>query len=972
MGIVIMASSMFVSSTLAYYSGTADVKKNAWSIVQGEQNQSNGGKIIETEWDKLADTDQNQDGIPDQADNMSPNHEFTKDPAIQNLSNYPAYVFVKVEVPATLVNIDDENGNKQENVIRDLVRIKANTIDDKTNNNIVGIKDNALVTDNASLIPDGNPDTVSSLIQSAAGITPTNNGGYGDGKWILVYANPVEVSERDSERVTDDTTELKSTYIFMYTSILQNGKEDDTDNISKTLFTSMYEPDFSKVAKASTSVDVSGALIQTEDISNGAEALKKLVDDEAIDESNSLWHTTPIIKNDHGILRIASKISPEATIQWYKDGVAVEGATGKELTDAEGGDYTVVVTYPNAVNISSNKVGVAQATLLSGKKFNSKVQSMAENANAKIKTMEFVAEEPDESQYTVKESVASENSEGELYAYLNPTTNDMKIYSPDGGSKHTYKLSNDLSEMFEGMVDATSIDLGDNFDTSNVTDMNNMFCATMDLTSLNLGSKFDTSKVTNMNNMFLQAGYSSTNPLEVDFSKFDGSSVSTADQMFAQSNFKDINLSNFSAPELTSAANMFNKLRGTESVDISNFNANKLTSAEEMFYDSQNLTSIKAKNFGGKSLTNMDYMFGCDSKLTDVDISNMNVENVTDMSSAFFNCLALKEVDLSSFNTKSLTNMGSMFEDCTNLKTIYASSDFDTSHINTGTWVFSGCDSLVGGYGTTFANYYDMGRATGKDIAAAHIDGTELNETLYNKLTSGDTYNKGNVINRRAGLFTAKNSSDAPAYTQATMVTSNDITSLSALLGSAGINTSDIKTIDFVETAPADGTYEKKANIATDGFIWAYYNSADGSLKINSPYNETFKLGNTGYAAAGIFNNMNNVTSIRFGDQFDTSEVTNMIAMFSGMSNLKTIEFGKNFTTSNVTNMVQMFVGCTRLTTIKVSKDFDISKVASSNGMFGGTAALVGGNGTTYRGDHSDASYAHIDTADNPGYFTAN
>ena len=31
---------------------------------------------------------------------------------------------------------------------------------------------------------------------------------------------------------------------------------------------------------------------------------------------------------------------------------------------------------------------------------------------------------------------------------------------------------------------------------------------------------------------------------------------------------------------------------------------------------------------------------------------------------------------------------------------------------------------------------------------------------------------------------------------------------------------------------------------------------------------------------------------------------------------------------------------------------------------------LVGGNGTTYDASHIDTTYARIDTADTPGYFT--
>ena len=38
--------------------------------------------------------------------------------------------------------------------------------------------------------------------------------------------------------------------------------------------------------------------------------------------------------------------------------------------------------------------------------------------------------------------------------------------------------------------------------------------------------------------------------------------------------------------------------------------------------------------------------------------------------------------------------------------------------------------------------------------------------------------------------------------------------------------------------------------------------------------------------------------------------------------------------------------------------------------MFTNCTSLVGGNGTTYNSNMDGITYARIDTADNPGYFT--
>ena len=55
----------------------------------------------------------------------------------------------------------------------------------------------------------------------------------------------------------------------------------------------------------------------------------------------------------------------------------------------------------------------------------------------------------------------------------------------------------------------TSLDLGEKFDTSNVTNMSWMFDSTgyTAMTNLDLGNNFDTSSVTNMTYMFYYTGY---------------------------------------------------------------------------------------------------------------------------------------------------------------------------------------------------------------------------------------------------------------------------------------------------------------------------------------------------------------------------------------------------------------------------------------------------------------------------------
>ena len=75
--------------------------------------------------------------------------------------------------------------------------------------------------------------------------------------------------------------------------------------------------------------------------------------------------------------------------------------------------------------------------------------------------------------------------------------------------------------------------------------------------------------------------------------------------------------------------------------------------------------------------------------------------------------------------------------------------------------------------------------------------------------------------------------------------------------------------------------------------------------------------------------------------------------------------------------MQGMFYQCGKLKTI-YAKQYDettntgwtTSAVTSSDGMFELSPNLTGGNGTTYNSSYIDATYARIDTEEEPGYFT--
>ena len=144
----------------------------------------------------------------------------------------------------------------------------------------------------------------------------------------------------------------------------------------------------------------------------------------------------------------------------------------------------------------------------------------------------------------------------------------------------------------------------------------------------------------------------------------------------------------------------------------------------------------------------------------------------------------------------------------------------------------------------------------------------------------------------------------------------------------------------------------------------------------------------------GMFYNCKSLTSLDVSN-FDTSSVTNMLTMFNNCCSLTSLDVS-SFNTSKVTNMNYMFLDCHVLTsldlssfsteslkdasqmfnrcyaisTIYVSDRWSNKNIINRSWMFGASPKLCGGNGTKFTAGNDSTTYARIDTAEAPGYFT--
>lgn len=159
---------------------------------------------------------------------------------------------------------------------------------------------------------------------------------------------------------------------------------------------------------------------------------------------------------------------------------------------------------------------------------------------------------------------------------------------------------------------------------------------------------------------------------------------------------------------------------------------------------------------------------------------------------------------------------------------------------------------------------------------------------------------------------------------------------------------------DPYETAPAeaysnwDYTLDDENNIITLN----YYKGSETDVIVYANYEiggKTYKTQlasntNGAYGYHYMFNgysssNCKNIESIKFSNNIDTSNVTNMQLMFYYCSSLTSLDIS-GFNTSNVTNMCNMFKYCFSLTTLDLT-NFDTSKVTDMSYMFERCEALT-------------------------------
>ena len=538
-----------------------------------------------------------------------------------------------------------------------------------------------------------------------------------------------------------------------------------------------------------------------------------------------------------------------------------------------------------------------------------------------------------------------------------------------------------MAHWFDGFDDLRTINGLDIVNTSSVTDMSWLFFNCDSLYSLDVSS-FDTGNVTNMSNMF--NGCSGLTSLDV--SSFDTGNVTNMAGMFSGCHFSSLDLSGFETSHVTNMSSMFLNCGTLTDLNIAGFKTDRAINMSSMFY-------------------------GCAS-LSSLNVSKFNTRNVTNMGNMFYDCAALSTLDLSSFNTSSVTDSHSMFGLCSTLGTVYVSDSFALDENCYSTQMFYSCSNLTGGNGTDYDAEHIDGEYARIDTAETPgyftrkayvkyaviykdgemifqatsdpVEGKEIDvvcDAGYSGSVPPWNY-KNDVIKKVTfAAFFAPTSTRKwfegcsilqtidgidKLDTSKVVNMSSMFSGCSALtkLDVSGFNTGKVIDMSFM-FRNCSGLTSLDVSHFNTSCVDEMYSMFDGCSSLTTLDVSGFDMHNvveTNY----MFRGCSALKEINVS-RFDTSGAWDMSYMFADCSSLTALDLS-SFNTSKVQDMKGLFSGCSLLTTIYAGDNFSVC--SSSSNMFDSCTSLVGGSGTPFNAEHIDGTYAHIDTPDNPGYFT--
>ena len=479
-----------------------------------------------------------------------------------------------------------------------------------------------------------------------------------------------------------------------------------------------------------------------------------------------------------------------------------------------------------------------------------------------------------------------------------------------------------------------------------------------------------------------------------------------------------IGINNLKTDNVTDVNSMFLDCHNIKSIDLSSLNFSNVTNMFQMFEDCRVLENVNFNGVNTENVTNMGDLFLNCHNLKSIDLSSFNTSNVTKMSYMFYRCDSLATVYVGEgWTTRSVTNSERMFERCTKIVGGQGTR-FDENHIDAAYAHIDG-GTANPGYFTdkNAAPTHLVTMATGENgVIEATIeqpDGTKTEVVIAAGTQSEFNVQEGSTVRLTflpnegyevGDLLLNGISVKDQMPTSTTYVIEKVTDKLAFSVVYAPLQPEPYAVLsgsgDYVLTFRYDknrSAYRESMSvgpfISSNNQAWYDQRERITTVVFDESFAECTDITSTAnwfYECSslttieGIGNlKTDNVTDMSFMfstchalknldlNTFNTSKAENMAWMFESCTGLTSLDLS-NFNTANVTNMNGMFYGCSALETIYVGEGWNASKVGSNPDMFKDCIKLVGGAGTAYSADHTDAAYAHIDGgAANPGYLTS-
>ena len=420
---------------------------------------------------------------------------------------------------------------------------------------------------------------------------------------------------------------------------------------------------------------------------------------------------------------------------------------------------------------------------------------------------------------------------------------------------------------------------------------------TKTFTFTNVPSSYNTFNSTISEN---QISPSDVNKVQYDITSVSNESSSTSLKGYydSASYVEEIDFGNFNAEYITDISGCFSNCTSLAAV-MFNSSFTEISDASYLFTDCISLVATYMPSGTFSSTLNLSYMFNNCNSLSEIALANDFGTGATDTSYMFNGCTNLKNIIFGQSTFESLTNAKGMFTDCSNVELIdiryfTPPSDIDVSGIfngiNSGNWILY------------------IKAAFLKTI----LKNTELN-TDYTIDAKDDTVLE---LTCEGTNITEIVSTEEPETT-----TEYDISEEGILT----FNSNATQNTLLTPISALTDAYEAITEID-------YSNISSGMFSTTDD-NETLSFG-------GLYSGCKALTSIYFGDKFDTSHVSIMGNMFRNCESLTSLNIS-GFDFSKVEDMSYMFYGCTALESITFPEDINTSNVSTMGSLFYNCSSLT-------------------------------